>query len=599
MKKTNENLVILITLFAISIVIANVTGARTITTGLHIGPIELALSGGAITYAVTFLCTDIIGEIWGKATAQRVVKYGFIGQIFATACIMITGVFPATDAVMDNAYQTLLGQNWIFVIGSLSAYLVSQSWDVAVFHAIRDRYIAKHGSTKGGRWLWNNGSTITSQIWDTVIYAVISFGFGLGWVHTHEGRMQLIGIIIGQYLLKACLALLDDAKRRKSAAFRRQVKSGTAPAQRKYSSLFMGGTASAKKQQKSVPPLVNLARAIKCLDVFGRHDPERAEFYAKKYYEDMSMAREFKAMSATNPTAGGFLIPEVYLDEVIELLYSKTIIKELGARTIPLENGNLNIPRMTSGTRAMWGGEGRKIASTQPAFGNLRLSAKRLEAIVPQTRELLMSTKYSADELFAADLSRRMQLGLDWGALYGTGGEFQPTGIANTPGVEKIDAKKMDAQYAADGKLTADFPVYVKSLVMSKNVDDQALGWAFNSFMEGYLKNIKTTTGDYIYRDEMNAGNFLGMPYKVSNQIPTDSKTGCTEMFFGNWADLMIGDQMGLETYTTLDGTWTDENGVQHNAFEENLTGTRALMYDDIGVRHVESFAYVHNIKVI
>lgn len=391
----------------------------------------------------------------------------------------------------------------------------------------------------------------------------------------------------------------DDAKRRKSAAFRRQVKSGTAPAQRKYSSLFMGGTASAKKQQKSVPPLVNLARAIKCLDVFGRHDPERAEFYAKKYYEDMSMAREFKAMSATNPTAGGFLIPEVYLDEVIELLYSKTVIKELGARTIPLENGNLNIPRMTSGTRAMWGGEGRKIASTQPAFGDLRLSAKRLEAIVPQTRELLMSTKYSADELFAADLSRRMQLGLDWGALYGTGGEFQPTGIANTPGVEKIDAKKMDAQYAADGKLTADFPVHVKSLVMSKNVDDQALGWAFNSFMEGYLKNIKTTTGDYIYRDEMNAGNFLGMPYKVSNQIPTDSKTGCTEMFFGNWADLMIGDQMGLETYTTLDGTWTDENGVQHNAFEENLTGTRALMYDDIGVRHVESFAYVHNIKVI
>lgn len=161
----------------------------------------------------------------------------------------------------------------------------------------------------------------------------------------------------------------DDAKRRKSAAFRRQVKSGTAPAQRKYSSLFMGGTASAKKQQKSVPPLVNLARAIKCLDVFGRHDPERAEFYAKKYYNDTSMAHEFKAMSATNPTAGGFLIPEVYLDEVIELLYSKTVIKELGARTIPLENGNLNIPRMTSGTRAMWGGEGRKIASTQPASG--------------------------------------------------------------------------------------------------------------------------------------------------------------------------------------------------------------------------------------
>lgn len=209
MKKTDRNLFILVTLFAISIVIANVTGARTITVGLSLGSIPLALSGGAITYAVTFLCTDIIGEIWGKEMAKGVVKYGFIGQVFATACIMITGAFPAADPVMDAAYQTLLGQNWIFVIGSLSAYQVSQTWDVLVFHFIRDRYVERYGSTKGGRWLWNNGSTLTSQIWDTVIYAMISFGLGLGWLFTAEGRMQLVGIMIGQYLLKAGLALLD------------------------------------------------------------------------------------------------------------------------------------------------------------------------------------------------------------------------------------------------------------------------------------------------------------------------------------------------------------------------------------------------------
>ena len=393
----------------------------------------------------------------------------------------------------------------------------------------------------------------------------------------------------------------DEAKRRKSAPGQRSRKAAAAPAQRKYSSLFLPtpGTRSAKSQKK-IPPMVQLARAIKCLDVFGRQDPERAAFYAKKYYSDESMARELKALSATSPVNGGFLIPEVYLDEIIELLYSKTVIKELGARTIPLETGNLNIPRMTSGTRAMWGGEARKIQSTQPSFGNLRLSAKRLEAIVPQTRELIMSTKYSADEIFANDLARRMQLGLDWGGLYGKGGEFQPTGIANTKGVEVIDASKMDAQYAdSAGRLTADFPVYIKALVMSKNVDDQALGWAFNSFMEGYLMNLKTATGDYLYRDEMNGGKFLGLPYATTNQIPTDKATGRTDLFFGNWADLLIGDQMGMETLTTLEGSWTDENGVLHNAFEENLVGTRALMYDDIGVRHVESFVYVKGIKVI
>lgn len=209
MKKTNANLTVLITLFVISIVIANVVGARTITTGICLGNIELSLSGGAITYAVTFLCTDIIGEIWGKGTAKGAVKYGFIGQLFATLCIIITGWFPATDAVMDGAYNALLGQNWIFVTGSLCAYYVSQTWDVVVFHKIRDWYIKRYGSTKGGRWIWNNGSTMTSQIWDTVIYATISFGFGLGWIWSPVGRTKLIGIMIGQYLLKACLALLD------------------------------------------------------------------------------------------------------------------------------------------------------------------------------------------------------------------------------------------------------------------------------------------------------------------------------------------------------------------------------------------------------
>ncbi len=390
----------------------------------------------------------------------------------------------------------------------------------------------------------------------------------------------------------------DEAKRRKSAA-RHSRKSAAAPAQRKYASLFLNSSsARSAGSQKKIPPMVQLARAIKCLDVFGRQDPDRAAFYARKYYNDDGMARQLKALSATNPVNGGFLIPEVYLDEIIELLYDRTVIKELGARTIPLETGNLNIPRMTSGVRAMWGGEARKIQAAQPAFGNLRLSAKRLEAIVPQTRELIMSTKYSADEMFANDLARRMQLGLDWGGLYGTGGEFQPTGIANTKGVEVIDAAKMDAQYAnSAGQLTADFPVYIKSLLLSKNVDDQALGWAFNSFTEGYLMNLKTATGDYLYRDEMNAGRFLGIPYATTNQIPTVN--GKTDIFFGNWADLMIGDQMGMETFTTMEGSWTDENGIAHNAFEENLVGTRALMYDDIGVRHMESFVYVKNIKVI
>lgn len=377
------------------------------------------------------------------------------------------------------------------------------------------------------------------------------------------------------------------------------AKTGRAPAQRKYAGIYMAAPNSVKKtEKKSIPAAIQLARAIKCLDIFGKHDPEAAAFYAHRKYDDSDMAREFKALSATNPAAGGYLIPEIYMDQIIELLYSKTVIFELGAQKVPMANGNLNIPKMTGGARATWGGEQRKISKSQPTFGNIKLSAKRLEAIVPQTRELLMSTNYSADQIFANDLTRRMELGLDFGALFGKGGEFQPMGVFTDKEIEHIDAKTIGNTDLADtnGKVTADFPVYVRSIVLAKNVDDIKLGWTFNSVLEGYFMNLKTTTGEYIYRDEMNAGKLLGFPYKVSNQIATGTD-GLTELCFGNWADMLVGEQMGLETYTTLDGSWVDEAGNQHNAFEENLAATRALMYVDIASRHKESFVHVKNVK--
>lgn len=400
----------------------------------------------------------------------------------------------------------------------------------------------------------------------------------------------------------------EDAEGTKGAAAPSQTKSTKtagkpavkpAPVQHKYSSIFLMNPAAqqVKKEEKKIPADIQLARAVKCLDVFGRHDPERAAYYAKKMYSDEAMAEQFKAMNVTSPSGGGYLIPEVYMDEIIELLYPKTVVFELGARRVPMPNGNLNIPKMTSGTRATWGGEQRKIAKSQPAFGNVKLSAKRLEAIVPQTRELLMSTNYSADALFASDLTRRMQLGMDFGAMFGAGGEFQPLGIANNKAIEKVDATTLDNASLADsnGKITADFLVWLEAKVLSKNVDDVSLGWTFNAAVEGYLKNLKTTTGEYIYREEMAGGNLLGYPYKRSNQIPTDS-SGKTSIIFGNWADLLAGEQAGLETYTTLDGSWVDENGVQHNAFDENLSATRALMYIDFAVRHTESFIVVNNV---
>lgn len=209
MRKTEQNLSLLRMIFAVSLVISNVVTAKLIFTGITLFGTVITLPGAALCYAITFLMTDVIGEIWGKKEADKTVILGFICQVLATLLIVFTQFLPAADPATQEAYNTILGQNYIFVIGSLVAYFASQSWDVWVFHKIRDRYIKKHGSTKGGRWIWNNGSTMTSQIIDTILFIGISFGFGFGWFFNKEMWAPLAAMMVGQYVLKFILACID------------------------------------------------------------------------------------------------------------------------------------------------------------------------------------------------------------------------------------------------------------------------------------------------------------------------------------------------------------------------------------------------------
>lgn len=208
MRKTDGNLHILKMVFAVSLVISNVVSPKLIATGISIFGTEITLPGAALCYAITFLMTDVIGEIWGKKEANETVLQGFICQVLASLLILFTQYLPAVDASMQSAYEALLGMNYIFVTGSLAAYFVSQSWDVYIFHRIREYCVKKDGKPVK-KWLRNNASTMTSQIFDTVIFSVIAFGLGYGWLFDSNTRGTLLALMVGQYGLKVILALLD------------------------------------------------------------------------------------------------------------------------------------------------------------------------------------------------------------------------------------------------------------------------------------------------------------------------------------------------------------------------------------------------------
>lgn len=209
MKKTEKNLYLLYMLFGVALITANCIASKLMILPFQMFGSAVTITCGVIVYPITFLVTDILGEIWGKKEAGLAVKFGFICQVIATAIIVIARYIPAADATMQEAYVNLLGQNTMFVVASLSAYLCSQKWDVFIFHKIRDAYIKKHGSTKGGKWIWNNVGTMTSQLLDSSIYVLVAFGLGFKWLWIPGMPTMMLNMIIAQWLFKVVIAALD------------------------------------------------------------------------------------------------------------------------------------------------------------------------------------------------------------------------------------------------------------------------------------------------------------------------------------------------------------------------------------------------------
>ena len=188
--------------------------------------------------------------------------------------------------------------------------------------------------------------------------------------------------------------------------------------------------------------------------------------------------------------------------------------------------------------------------------------------------------------------------GIDWGAFQGTGGEFQPLGILRNKGVLNIDATTLGAEYASkEGVLTAMFPNFLVASVLKNNVFADGLGFVFNTSVEQFFKSIRDNVGGFIFAEEMTKnGTLVGYPYRATNLLETVG--GKTSIIFGNWNDLVIGEQGALEIETSREGSWTDDAGNLISAFENDQTLIRAINHVDTGLRHEESFAVATKVAV-
>lgn len=378
---------------------------------------------------------------------------------------------------------------------------------------------------------------------------------------------------------------MDDPKKNVTVEdlVKETVKTELAEVQHKYGELFKAAPAVVKGAEE-VEKSITAARYIKLAAVHNGDIDKMGKAAEKAYARDELLNSEIKAASVTDPSAGGFLVPEVLASELIGLLYNKLSVYQAGARRIPMPNGNLLIPRMDTGATVGYIGENGRLGKTQQVFGDIKLSSKKLGAVIPMSNDLLRSSSMAADTYIRDDLVKQMYLKMDLKTLYGLGTDNEPHGLASLLNSSNIVGSSTTA-------FTADIPSTLIGVLYQANVPMTNPYWIINGVTYSYLLNLKTSTGAYIFADEMlTAKTLRGFPYIVSNQVSyTAGSPGYVDIFLGDFSEFIIGEQMGMQIETSREASYYDGSNTI-SAFQNDQTLIRAISLHDFAIRHDVSF---------
>ncbi len=178
---------VLICTFAGLIVAAAAVGSKIVTI------FGFTPSATVVAYSMTFLCTDVISEVYGKQRSKQLVSAGIIVYLLSIVVFQLAIHWPAAAFWTNQAaYASVLGMSTRIFVAGIIGFILSQYHDIWAFHFWRKVMRGKH------LWLRNNLSTMTSHLIGTIIFITIAFWGG-----------PVMKIIIGQYVVKLMIAVLD------------------------------------------------------------------------------------------------------------------------------------------------------------------------------------------------------------------------------------------------------------------------------------------------------------------------------------------------------------------------------------------------------
>ncbi|MFJ8269470.1 phage major capsid protein [Streptomyces sp. NPDC094154] len=265
--------------------------------------------------------------------------------------------------------------------------------------------------------------------------------------------------------------------------------------------------------------------------------------------------------------SGGVLVPAPIASMVIDLMRARTVVVGLGASTVPMASSTLKVPRVSADPTPAWLAEGATITPTDGDLDSVDLAAKRLTAIVKLSEELDEdSDPQLVGAVLANSLARSFAVETDRVALRGTGTGNQPKGLRNQSGVTLVSAVGAASYTTLTG---------FRTRLLGANAE--CTGFVTSPRTLGVIEDTPGTDGHFIDPP----ASLQGIPRVATSSIPTNLGTGTneSEIYAGNWSDLLIGVRVGFEL-RRLDERYADEGKV----------ALRARIRTDIALAHGASF---------
>lgn len=328
----------------------------------------------------------------------------------------------------------------------------------------------------------------------------------------------------------------------------------------------------------------------KAINAIATNDWSEAGFEKEIFQET-----KLKTMGTNVDSAGGFIVPTQVLGEMINMLMAKTVVIESGATVLDnLYGSPVEVPKQTGGATAYWVGENESITASDIALGQIQMTPKAVAALVKLSNRLLRMSSPSVETMVRNDIVKQLALKIDAAALRGTGTQYQPLGVLNAPDINTV------VMGATGGTPNFDTLIDMEYAVEEDNALDGNLGFIFHPAIRRQLIKTKVPQftgqedGSYVVQPVSDSvlASWIGYPYKTTTQIPiTGTKstgTNLSEIYFGNWSDLVIGQWAGMAIKASQETS---------TAFEKDQTWIRIIQEVDTAIRHGESFCVCTDAK--